>query len=781
MFTTLSLARRRTDGVGAGQARLGIWATFGLLALLLVGYGVSIAVRHYTSSTLIDGWGVDTFDFAACCMCLGVMFAGRRNRAVPLLLGCALLSWTTGDVFQTIPALSQAEFLCVQLPNLPYLAFYPLAYAGLVLLMRRDIKHLGPVTGLDGIVAGLGAAAICASFIFQTPILRSLGGDPLQVGINLAFPVGDLLLLAMVVGGTAVFQGRPKPQWLLIAAACVVIVVGDTFNLMLLASHSGALATFSHAPIGVLANNLAWPTTMLLVAAAMWVGPGPTNLLITRRAPGFLLPGAAALAALVILVLGAEHAVSGVALRLAVATLVVAGLRAGLSASRLRRLTDERQRQSVTDHLTGLGNRRRMFSLLDAYFADRADPSTPDQSLSFLFIDLDHFKEINDSFGHSAGDALLRELGPRLTGALRSSDALVRVGGDELGVLITGAEPTYAAAVAERILLKLREPFHLNSVTVRISASIGVATAPQDASDSAGLLRSADLAMYRAKVTGAPFEVYRREIDDEGSRLRLADDLRRAVEEGLFQLHYQPQLDLHTGLISTVEALLRWPHPRLGMVAPPDFLPLAEEVGLMRRLTSLVLDMALSQCAAWRAEGRQLVVSVNISISDLLDPTFMGQVLECLAQHRLPASCLVLEIIETTIIKDFEGCRAAIEQLRAAGLGVSIDDFGAGFTSLAYLGDLAVSELKLDRTFILGLNSGRESDRALVRATIDLGHALGLRVVAEGVEDEPALNLLTGMGCDLAQGYFISRPQPPDAFSGRPGFGLNVVELVKAS
>ncbi|MGH7758846.1 MAG: putative bifunctional diguanylate cyclase/phosphodiesterase, partial [Candidatus Dormibacteria bacterium] len=379
-----------------------------------------------------------------------------------------------------------------------------------------------------------------------------------------------------------------------------------------------------------------------------------------------------------------------------------------------------------------------------------------------------------------AGDELLRQVGPRLAGALRSSDALVRVGGDELGVVITGAEPEYASAVAERLLAKLREPFNLGSVTVRISASIGVASAPGDASDSAGLLRCADLAMYRAKVNGTPSEVFRREIDDEGSRLRLVDELRVAITERQLQLEFQPQLDLRTGRISTVEALLRWPHQRLGMVSPPDFLPLAEEVGLMRRLTSAVLEMALTQCAAWRDEGRTLTVAVNISITNLLDETFLDEVRGGLAEHRLPASCLILEITETTIIQDFDGCKAAIERLRRLGLGISIDDFGAGFTSLAYLGVLDLTELKLDRTFIVGLAAGQGSDRALVRATIQLGHALGLRVVAEGIEDEPTLSLLTGMGCDMAQGFFISRPMPASALAGRAGFGSDLLELVAA-
>jgi EAL domain-containing protein (putative c-di-GMP-specific phosphodiesterase class I) len=330
-------------------------------------------------------------------------------------------------------------------------------------------------------------------------------------------------------------------------------------------------------------------------------------------------------------------------------------------------------------------------------------------------------------------------------------------------VVIMDTDADYAASVAQRLMAKLEEPFVLDAVSVRISASIGIASAPADATDSTALLRCADLAMYRAKLVPSSFETYRRDIDDGGNRLRLVEELRDAVHAGRFELHYQPQVNLHSGEVSGVEALLRWPHPRLGLVPPLDFLPLAEEAGLMPSLTGIVLDKALAQCAAWHGAGRPLTMAVNISVTNLLDPGFIESVTELLARHHLPASSLILEITETTIIRDFGACKQVIAQLRDLGLGVSIDDFGAGFTSLAYLGRLAVDELKLDRTFIRGLGTGDKGrDLALVRATIELGHALEMRVVAEGIEDGDTLAVLAGLGCDVAQGYFISRPMPAD-------------------
>ncbi len=427
----------------------------------------------------------------------------------------------------------------------------------------------------------------------------------------------------------------------------------------------------------------------------------------------------------------------------------------------LRLLTEKRHRQAITDELTGLGNRRQLFNLLDAFFADYADPETVDRTLSLLYVDLDHFKEINDSFGHSAGDELLRQLGPRLIARLRDTDVLVRVGGDELAVLILDTDCDYAAAVARRLIAELDQPFNLDTISVRVGASIGIASAPADASDSAGLLRCADLAMYRAKVGPESYEIYRRDVDDDGNRLRLVDELRDAILEGNLEVYYQPQIDLVTGERSAMEALVRWPHERLGLIAPLDFIPLAEDAGLMQSLTALVLERAVEQCAAWRAAGQFLTVSVNVSATNLLDAGFSGSVMATLARHDVEPASLILEITETTIIRDFELCKQVITQLRGLGLGVSIDDFGAGVTSLAYLGSLAASELKLDRSFLSRLATGdTERNLALVRATIALGHKLNMRVVAEGIEDLDALNLIAAIGCDLAQGYYISQPMP---------------------
>jgi diguanylate cyclase (GGDEF)-like protein len=729
------------------------------MGTLLAAYVTSLLVRSPDENwPWIDGWGVALYEVAAAGLLLARGFTQKHSRAVPLVLGSAVLAWAIGDLLLTAETWGGLPEPHPALADIPYVGFYPLAYVAIVLMLRKEISRLLPATWLDGAIAGLGAAAVCAAFAFHA-VFRSLGGDaasvnPLGVALDLIYPIGDVLLLALVVGGTAVLPGRRLP-WLLFATACAVNGVGDTFNLF-----------GTTAQVGIVFNGIAWPIAITLMSISVWVPPGRRDLLQGAKLPGFVLPGTGALAGLVILCVGSvEGNVGAVAVGLATGTLAVVGVRLALSVRGLRALTEERHRQAVTDELTGLGNRRQLTTILDAYFVDLADRATPPRTMAFLFVDLDHFKEINDSFGHSAGDELLKQLGPRLKGSLRSSDVLVRIGGDELGAVLVDSDPSYAAGLARRLTALLEQPFILNGVSVRISASIGIATAPADSSDSIGLMRCADVAMYRAKLTHQPYEVYAASIDDGGNRLALVEELRAAVEGERLVLHYQPQVDLRNGETVAAEALVRWPHERLGLIPPLEFLPLAEEAGLMGPLTRLVLDQALAQCARWRAGGSRIAMSVNVSSSNLLDPGFIDLVRAALHRHRLPASAVILEITETTIIRDFAACQGVIEELRGLGLGVSIDDFGSGFTSLAYLGSLPITELKLDRTFIGSLSTGgREQDIKLVRATIELGHALGLLVVAEGIETLATLELLALLGCDRAQGYFTGRPVTAQEF-----------------
>lgn len=720
------------------------------LGVVLCAYIVLLIARPADQdSTLIDGWGVDVFEMIGGALC---MIGGRRRQpgsAVPLVLGGALIAWALGDVVLTVESLGGATPPTPSIADALYLAFFPLSYVAVVLMVRGETRRLSSPNWLDGAVAGLGCGAVCAAFAFSA-IVRHTGNSPLAAAVNLAYPVGDVLLLLLVAGGTAVMSGRRKAPWLMLAAGLSANVLGDTANLF--ASSVGG----SH--MGVVINAAAWPTSTLLLSAAMWVRPGLADPLAEQRTPGFVLPGAAATAGLAILLLGTFEHVNRVATSLAALTLLAVVARTWSSVQTLRAQTRRRHEQAVTDHLTGLANRRRLFSTLEAFFGQ---PVCDRPQLAFLFIDLNGFKRINDSFGHPVGDEVLGRVGARLARTLRPGDLLARVGGDEFAAVLVGADAHQALSVAAQLNAGLDEPFLIDAVHARIGASIGVAVVPGDASGAEELVGCADAAMYRAKLAGERCALFDRELDRGGDRLQLADDLSAAIDgEGLL-LHYQPQLDLVSGELATVEALVRWSHPQLGLMPPLTFLPLAEEAGLMGRLTVWVLRRALGQCAAWHAAGHALRISVNISVSDLLDPAFPATVRALLAEARLAPDALTIEITETSIIDEFEQARDAVATLRALGVRLSIDDFGAGFTSLAYLNELAVEQLKLDRRFIAPLAGGaRSRESELVRATIELGHALGLQVVAEGIEDDHALALLRELGCDVVQGYGIGRPVP---------------------
>jgi diguanylate cyclase (GGDEF)-like protein len=732
-----------------------LWAAFSVLSVLLLTYLIVLIVRGSNDYwTWLDGWGICALEVAASALCITRGFVRRPGRGAALFLGFAVLSWAIGDIALTIESLGGRTPSDPSWADLFYLSFYPLAYAGVVSFMRGHVQRRSTLNLLDGVIAGLGAAALCSAFAFHQ-IVHSTGQSALGTATNVAYPIGDLLLLFLVFAGTAILSGSRKTPWILMAIGLAVNVMGDTANLF--------QTSLGASQLGSTFNAIAWPIAILLVSMAVWVRPRPSNPLVIQKPANFLLPDLAAAAALLILSISSVHAISRVAVGLAIATLLIVGMRLVLSMHQLQILSRERHRQSVTDDLTGLSNRRRLFGVLDTFFADYDTEAAVKRTLAFLFVDLNHFKEINDSFGHPAGDELLRQLGDRLSQSLRKSDLLVRIGGDEFAVVLIDGDAEYANEVASRITESLEEPFRLDVISATIGASIGIAMAPYDAMDSAGLVWCADAAMYRAKLGRKAFVLYDPDLDEERDNMRLLEELRQSIDDGRLVLHYQPQLDLRSGAIETVEALIRWNHPRLGLLQPDKFLPLAQEAGLMQAITRWVLTQAAAQCASWHADGRPITIAVNVSPTNLMEPGFVEMVKHHLELNALPSKALILEITETCAIEEFETARRVIEQLKDLGVAVSIDDFGAGVTSLAYLSGLAVRELKLDRSFIVSLQGGKnEREVDLVRSTIELGHSMGLRIVAEGIEDEETLKLLAELGCDSAQGYCISRPKPAD-------------------
>ena len=431
----------------------------------------------------------------------------------------------------------------------------------------------------------------------------------------------------------------------------------------------------------------------------------------------------------------------------------------------LRRLTRRLREQLATteriathDGLTGLPNRL-LFQEHASLGLDRAHREGG--KLAVLLLDLDHFKDVNDTLGHEHGDRLLVEVAQRLQDALADDDTIARLGGDEFGFVAPVADMTEANDVAQRLLEGLAQPIMIDHLRLHVRGSVGFALFPDDGGDTETLLRKADVAMYAAKELQAPV-AYSAEHDHYSpDRLALLGELEHAIEHGQLVVHFQPVADLRSGEIRQLEALVRWQHPERGLLAPAEFVDLAEQAGMINQLTMSVLRTALAQCATWRRAGHDVSVAVNVSGRDLGNRSFATDVERLLQEARLPAAALALEISENTILTDPLRMTAVLHDLHRLGVGLAIDDFGAGHTSLGYLRRLPVDTLKIDRSFLIGLEADPGSE-TIVHSAIELAHRLELAVVAEGVETTYALERLDDFGCDLAQGFLLGRAVPAD-------------------
>jgi diguanylate cyclase (GGDEF)-like protein len=404
------------------------------------------------------------------------------------------------------------------------------------------------------------------------------------------------------------------------------------------------------------------------------------------------------------------------------------------------------------DPLTGLPNRTAFRETVE----DRLKSDA--QSSCLLLVDLDRFKEVNDSLGHRYGDLLLQQVAERFREQLAPSDQIARLGGDEFAIFSHGRDRDSSLALAESIASALRSAFELEHIEVDAQASVGIALYPEDGTDVETLVQRADVAMYRAKSAQTDVALYDERHDHNSpARLALTAALRTAVETDGLIVWYQPVLDLNTGEVLSVEALVRWQHPELGLLTPASFLEIAELTNLIKPLTQRVLDEALAQVVRWRDQDIDVVVAVNVSTRVLVDENFPKLVVSSLRNAGVPANRLKLEITESTLIADPVTAREVLRELDRLGIEISIDDFGTGYSSLAYLADLPVSEIKIDQSFVSRMAAG-SSETIIVSSTIDLAHHLGLRAIAEGVEDAALLPELKELGCDAVQGYEISKP-----------------------
>ena len=416
----------------------------------------------------------------------------------------------------------------------------------------------------------------------------------------------------------------------------------------------------------------------------------------------------------------------------------------------------ENEHQALHDSLTGMPNR--MFfhqRLLEELNHARATGGR----MAVMLMDLDHFKEINDTLGHHFGDLLLQEIGPRLSGVLRDNDLMARLGGDEFGIVLPDLpSEEVALRIADRVLEELEQPVAVEGLALDVSGSVGISMFPMHAEDAETLLRRADVAMYVAKENGGGYEVYQDSFDRHNpQRLTLIGQVRPALESGEFVMFYQPKVRLMDGRVAGAEALIRWEHPTLGLVPPDEFIPLVEKTVLLRPLTHYVAESVLKQWKEWAGMGIRIPIAINVSPRSLLDADFPDSIRQLLQETQVPPAFLRIELTEGFLMGDSGRSIAVLDALSNIGVGLSIDDFGTGYSSLSYLKRLPIEEIKVDRSFVMQMHVDA-NDFMIVRATVDLGRNLGLRVVAEGVEDLATFDRLADFGCDEAQGYYISKP-----------------------
>ena len=747
--------RRRTAGRGAALSKTlgGIrpkWWLQGLIAVTMVTYGVSTLVVHRPPSgynTLWDGW---VQNIAGALPVIPLVLRARRSRELRsawLAMAAGVMLYTLADLVYTYhdanlkpipsPAPSDAFFLSC---NVAFIV-------GFALLTQSSFGRVHASVRLDGAIAGLAIAAV-AGVVWFEPVLH-LSGRPFQAAVDLAYPVCALVLIVLLVAGLAPHHYRPNWTTVLLMTGVAWSVAGSVIFL-----NESATGTYV---AGTLLGET-WLMSFFFIGLAASVGDRRRSrgarASVSSTAGIAVVPVVFGVLSLGVLATSIYWHDSSVVVILAIAALGLVICRMAMSLREVRQSTANYQ-DARTDYLTGLPNRRAFLERLESTFFSA--PGTAGHT-GVLLVDLDGFKEVNDALGHTAGDELLCVVAKRFEHRLGGRGVLARIGGDEYACACPVNGEGDLVAIARELAQTLSDPCVLDGMSVRVGASIGVALSRPGARPNGELLRCADVAMYDAKRTQSGVVAYRSEVDPHSrERLALIDALRDAVRSRAFVLYYQPTVDMHADTISGVEALVRWQHPTLGLLFPDSFIPLAEQNGLMPQLTRAVLDLAVGEAARLDRAGHRLRMSVNISRYDLVDEDLAAYVDTVLALHGFPPDRLTLEVTESALGGDPERAERCVLQLRARGLRVSIDDFGVGYSSMSQLLGLAVDELKIDKSFVLGLTSDPRAE-AIVRSTIELARALSLTLVAEGIETEEVLRSLQSLGADIGQGYLIARP-----------------------
>ncbi|WP_104165949.1 bifunctional diguanylate cyclase/phosphodiesterase [Cryobacterium sp. N22] len=735
---------RDTNSRRSGDRWL-IWAVF----ILVAAYTIGLLLHGEGPNPVVDIWlGELTQWLPAAVFWLAAVRTGFARGDV-LFATLALTFNAAADTYYVLAMDASGELPFPSPADVGYLLFYPLMLLALIALVRSQMRGLAWSVLLDSAVGALGAAAVLAALL--GPVLTEAVDESaiLATAVAVAYPVFDLLLVAAIAGIAAAPGLRIGPRWAFLVGGLVVFAAADVVY---------ALLEVSGTYLVGLPLDAAWALGTALMA--VWVDaagrPHPGTYFTDRKTPALFVPAVAVAAGLGVLILGTQIVQP-------VAAVILASLTVSLAAIPLVFRQRLLRRQARTDDLTGLPNRRALYADAPALLTiSRA--SGRQRHSALLLLDLDRFKEVNDSLGHDVGDRLLVQVSARLAAALPEDARLARLGGDEFAILLGNAGEAEATAVALDLRDALAQTFTLEGLAVQTSVSIGIALFPEQGHDLSDLLRRADMAMYKAKSGRHGHHVYQSEDDSHGdTRLRTLQELRLAVTDDQLLVHYQPKIGLQTGEVTGVEALVRWQHPTRGLLLPEDFLDLVEESGLMHALTRIVLTKALDQAVLWQADGHAMTIAVNMSASSLVNVELPEEIVSMVAARKLPASALMLEITEDFLMSDRDRARDVLTRLREAGIQIAVDDFGTGYSSLSYLRDLPIDELKLDRSFVLPMAYDARA-ASLVASTIELAHSLGLRMVAEGVESSVAYDELARYGCDHAQGFYMSQPIPAREF-----------------
>ena len=684
--------------------------------------------------------------------------AQPRLRDAWLLLAAGGLCYLLGDVTQSVYEM-QGNLPFPSLADPFYLAFYPLTLLGVLRASGGYAGHSDRVRfGLDLAVVALSAAALTI-YVVLGPTLAHGSANSFKTAVSVAYPVGDVILF-VAVGSVLLRRTAPYTEaaFVMLAAGLVFFFAADlVYNYMQLHStyHGGD-------PVDSL-----WMIAVALFAVAGALQPALDGVeefpYSGPRLRASWLPYIALATGFGLLLIVDRHDAllpQGCILIASVAMAALVSIRQFLVQRDLVRAQDALSHQALHDHLTGLANRTAVIERAGGMLARARRSTVP---IAALYVDVDGFKHVNDSFGHDCGDALLQTIAGRLSTAIRRSDTVGRLGGDEFVVLLEdGSLDGVAEMIAARICQVLQEPVPLGDErSLSVSASIGIAFGLEGTADR--LLRDADVAMYEAKRAGKNcWHTFRSDMRSSAhGQLDLALDLKDALYSGQFFLLYQPVVELDDQRIRGVEALIRWRHPERGEIGPGAFIPAAEENGTIVPIGRWVLHAACAQAADWHARGMPIEVSVNVSAHQLHDERLLGDVAAALAGAKLDPGALILEITETTLMQDTDAATRILHELKKLGVRIAIDDFGTGYSSLAYLHRFPVDLLKIDRSFIVEILTSQAA-HVLVSTLIALGSKLGLQTLAEGIEEDEQLRTVQAEHCDFGQGYLFGRPVAPE-------------------